>query len=306
MSSVRTTNGRLPLAIITLSILVVTAKWTAGQGAVRIPGPLTAQVTTSAPGVHGISICTSDQCGDRTRAGTEECDDGNTRNNDGCSAQCKIERGWQCVPLNQSSGGSAAGSQGGTTALQGTTTGGSGSAGGTASQSGTTGGQSAAGGAASSNRSSSPAACTDSDGGDVPTLAGNLQFFIPDALGPTLVTLHEWCGAGGTTLRELVCQTPPTPNGVVGQGTSTCPAGTSCVNAACLTAAQAALQLTSCSDSDGGMDPFTAGQVVAGGQTFQDSCTPGAFIEHYCNGTTHMVQGGNCPTNNCVQGRCIQ
>lgn len=26
----------------------------------------------------------------------EQCDDGNTNNNDGCSDQCKIEQGWNC------------------------------------------------------------------------------------------------------------------------------------------------------------------------------------------------------------------
>lgn len=38
-------------------------------------------------------------CGDSAREGNEECDDGNTDNNDGCSSLCKVEGGYQCLPL---------------------------------------------------------------------------------------------------------------------------------------------------------------------------------------------------------------
>jgi cysteine-rich repeat protein len=38
-------------------------------------------------------------CGDQKREGNEECDDGNTVPNDGCSATCKVEGGFQCLPL---------------------------------------------------------------------------------------------------------------------------------------------------------------------------------------------------------------
>lgn len=27
----------------------------------------------------------------------EECDDGNTKNGDGCSSMCKVEPGWECL-----------------------------------------------------------------------------------------------------------------------------------------------------------------------------------------------------------------
>jgi cysteine-rich repeat protein len=36
-------------------------------------------------------------CGDGRRTGGEACDDGNTGINDGCSAQCAVESGWECV-----------------------------------------------------------------------------------------------------------------------------------------------------------------------------------------------------------------
>jgi cysteine-rich repeat protein len=35
-------------------------------------------------------------CGDNTRDSNEECDDGNTRNGDGCSSLCLIETGFGC------------------------------------------------------------------------------------------------------------------------------------------------------------------------------------------------------------------
>ncbi|CAD8154480.1 unnamed protein product [Paramecium octaurelia] len=38
-----------------------------------------------------------DICGDGIQKSTEECDDGNTLNGDGCSKQCKIEIGYSCV-----------------------------------------------------------------------------------------------------------------------------------------------------------------------------------------------------------------
>jgi len=38
-------------------------------------------------------------CGDGKREGTEECDDGNTAANDGCNALCKVEGGFQCLPM---------------------------------------------------------------------------------------------------------------------------------------------------------------------------------------------------------------
>jgi cysteine-rich repeat protein len=44
---------------------------------------------------NGGKVCTT-ICGDKTRAGDEECDDGNNRNGDGCSAKCGIEDNWGC------------------------------------------------------------------------------------------------------------------------------------------------------------------------------------------------------------------
>lgn len=48
-------------------------------------------------GPQGRFECTS-RCGDGAVAdGAEECDDANTFNGDGCSAECKVEKGYDCV-----------------------------------------------------------------------------------------------------------------------------------------------------------------------------------------------------------------
>lgn len=35
-------------------------------------------------------------CGDGKNIGQAQCDDGNTKNGDGCSSDCKVEKGWRC------------------------------------------------------------------------------------------------------------------------------------------------------------------------------------------------------------------
>lgn len=41
-------------------------------------------------------------CGDGLIEGSEECDDGNTNNGDGCSSTCTQQPGWMCIGLNPS------------------------------------------------------------------------------------------------------------------------------------------------------------------------------------------------------------
>jgi cysteine-rich repeat protein len=43
-----------------------------------------------------ISVCEAKQVGDGITAGTEECDDGNTSDKDGCSSAGSVEEGWAC------------------------------------------------------------------------------------------------------------------------------------------------------------------------------------------------------------------
>jgi fibro-slime domain-containing protein len=54
----------------------------------------------------GTSGCTS-PCGDGLKLPSEECDDGNARSGDGCSADCKLEPGgWDCRDVGDATNGS--------------------------------------------------------------------------------------------------------------------------------------------------------------------------------------------------------
>jgi cysteine-rich repeat protein len=41
------------------------------------------------------------QCGDGKREASEDCDDGNGRNGDGCSSSCQLEVDWSCTVAGQ-------------------------------------------------------------------------------------------------------------------------------------------------------------------------------------------------------------
>lgn len=45
--------------------------------------------------------CQAARCGDGIVAGVEDCDDGNTRNGDGCSSTCRFEEGFRCPTPGQ-------------------------------------------------------------------------------------------------------------------------------------------------------------------------------------------------------------
>ena len=47
------------------------------------------------------SIC--QKCGNGKREGTEECDDQNKDDLDGCSSECKVEEGFECSEKDQQS-----------------------------------------------------------------------------------------------------------------------------------------------------------------------------------------------------------
>jgi len=78
-----------------------------GEGAGVIPVSATPATLLKAT-VNGGSIVltavdetasATGTCGNSQREGNEECDDGNTIANDGCNAQCLVEGGYQCLPL---------------------------------------------------------------------------------------------------------------------------------------------------------------------------------------------------------------
>jgi cysteine-rich repeat protein len=60
---------------------------------------LTSEVKEEEVATVNEAAAASGTCGDGKREGTEECDDGNTAANDGCTALCKVEGGYQCLPL---------------------------------------------------------------------------------------------------------------------------------------------------------------------------------------------------------------
>lgn len=59
-------------------------------------------VTVLSNGIEGISspltsfVLNENVCGDGKRAGSEECDDGNLEDGDGCSQQCTVEANFHC------------------------------------------------------------------------------------------------------------------------------------------------------------------------------------------------------------------
>ena len=48
-------------------------------------------------GVTPVPSSCANSCGNSSPDGTEECDDGNNNNGDGCSATCTVEAGWSCT-----------------------------------------------------------------------------------------------------------------------------------------------------------------------------------------------------------------
>jgi len=76
-----------------------------GEGQDPAPAPpaaatmLKAEVTAETIEAIDETAAATGTCGDAKREGNEECDDGNTDPNDGCSAICKVEGGYQCLPL---------------------------------------------------------------------------------------------------------------------------------------------------------------------------------------------------------------
>ena len=47
-------------------------------------------------GLLGILNKKQITCGNATIASNEQCDDGNSKNGDGCSSTCHVEKGWKC------------------------------------------------------------------------------------------------------------------------------------------------------------------------------------------------------------------
>ena len=50
--------------------------------------------------IDNLLVCLTHVCGDESIDGGEQCDDGNTEDGDGCSAQCQLEDGPQCEEVD--------------------------------------------------------------------------------------------------------------------------------------------------------------------------------------------------------------
>ncbi len=123
--------------------------------------------------------------------------------------------------------------------------------------------------------------CTDSDGGKDYNVQGTADN-----------TYTDWC-YDFNTLGEYFC------NGLNRSSEYyNCPGG-SCVNGAC--------PIYSCTDSDGGKDYQTKGEVTqTPGMTVADLChDSNLLIEGYCNANQNYAsQNYNCP-NGCSNGKCV-
>lgn len=136
------------------------------------------------------------------------------------------------------------------------------------------------------------ASCIDSDGGYDYETAGSVSYAGP-------LNIFDYCE--GNLVREGFCQ----DGGPAQTGISCDYEGRSCVNGACMTAAEAAAARAGCEDSDGN-DFLVAGSVVTPGQTFTDSCINSTQVmEHYCSGSTHFSLTGNCSGRTCQNGACL-
>ena len=67
-----------------------TAGCWANAGCTNLSGSFSCKCNTGY--INNGSACVT-QCGDGVKAGAEQCDDGNTKDGDGCSGQCKAESG---------------------------------------------------------------------------------------------------------------------------------------------------------------------------------------------------------------------
>ena len=53
-------------------------------------------VFSRAPAAARLTFCDAQDCGDGKRLDPEECDDGNNEAGDGCTANCNVEKDWEC------------------------------------------------------------------------------------------------------------------------------------------------------------------------------------------------------------------
>lgn len=265
---------------------------------------ITASSSSSSSSSSAASIAPQSLCGNGRREAGEQCDDGNRNSGDGCDSSCRQEQGWQCVA------GTPVSSAPSSSAVSSVPSAGSSSSicpppPSCAEPPGCTRGppplvNSCPVGCGpiicpSSSSSTSSLACTDSDGGENPTVAG---FTTIAGIPPRYDQCFPY-GNPGNVLAEAVCEGNLSfPSNV------TCGAGLACVNGFCATPAQTSAIEQKCRDSDKGYDVTVRGTVtLQDGSSQQDTCTNGTFTEWYCNGENAFSLTGVCG-NGCGNGTC--
>jgi hypothetical protein len=129
--------------------------------------------------------------------------------------------------------------------------------------------------------------CDDTDGGD--DIYNDGMVTINDPL--TSAEYLDKCI--GDTLKEYYCTAEGYASRIV-----TCPAGYTCIRAACREAV--------CEDSDKGYSIYVAGFVKKGSQTHYDSCSgTGGGTEYFCKDDQIKSSDFTCPAGQmCVNGAC--
>ncbi len=163
-----------------------------------------------------------------------------------------------------------------------------------------------AGGSGCGSGSSSPS-CTDSDGGDNPSVVGTVSGVNADG---STYSSGDSCDIGDCSVIEGYCR------GTDRNGTShPCGSGHHCVSGACVTGSTTDCSATpSCTDSDGGDNPLVFGSVSginADGSRFyqSDGCLGGgcSVFEWHCAGTDRTERYDACgPGHHCVEGACVR
>jgi len=151
-------------------------------------------------------------------------------------------------------------------------------------------------------------ACTDTDKG--------LDYYTAGTVTDGTVTFNDVCVGGYLT--EFYCIDTNTVSsqgfacpGGPGSCLTTKGVGSRCVSAPAPTYTSPPSIITppTCTDSDGGLDYFTAGTVSDGTRTFDDTCYGTTLIEFYCSGNNPTRQKflcpGSCLTTKGVGSRCL-
>ncbi len=141
--------------------------------------------------------------------------------------------------------------------------------------------------------------CFDSDGGST-SVKGNATAFA-SANGSANVGVDQCLSP--TLLREFACYSPGTAysNSITSYNV-TCPGG--CLNGACTTSNS---NISTCTDSDGGLNYYLNGTVTLLNNSAVDSCSSNlSLVEFYCSSnSTYGAQTYYCPSGVCSNGACV-